>query len=128
MLRTNAIRFASALAIGAATLGGSAALASGTNKANTNIDRSPPWQRDYTDYEFKHPMKTTCKDFIEADTVYQPFIVSYLEGVAHQKYKKEVVVDEGYMPISVPSVVEACKTQPDKTVWDLVKTTVEAEK
>lgn len=79
-----------------------------------------PWQEGQERYDFKHPLRVTCTDFIETAEVYRPFVVAWLSGYSHH-LKGADVVEEGYVPVSVPFVLEECRAHPDRSVSDVVE-------
>ena len=84
--------------------------------------RNMAWENDHENYEFKHPMAVTCSDFIATEQVYQSYVTAWVTGQVHGVDTIEVVDD--YEPVSVPEVVEQCKSAPDKNVSDVVRTMV----
>ena len=78
------------------------------------------WRESVPTYEFKHPLKVTCEEFLDTDAVYRPFVVAWLSG------RTIGVLDIGdpdeFVPVSVPQVVTLCTEEPDTLVWELVRT------
>ena len=88
--------------------------------AEQGAEHGQPWQEGHQRYEFKHPLRVTCTEFIETTEVYRPFIVAWLSGFAHH-LKGTEVIEEGYAPISIPVVVEECRTHPGRHVSEVVE-------
>ena len=109
----------------AAILGaaGLVAAAPATVMAEQTTDQARPWQEGHERYEFIHPLRVTCTEFVETTDVYRPFVVAWLSGYAHHQKGTEVI-EEGYVPVSVPVVVEQCRAHPDMRVSEVVETSM----
>lgn len=79
---------------------------------------SGPWTIGHETYDAPAPMAFTCREFVTADEVYQPYVVAWLSGHQH----KELAVGEAFVPVSVPVVVDQCKAHPDRNVSEIVST------
>lgn len=83
-------------------------------------DEPTEWREAQPVYEFKHPLKVTCEEFLDTDAIYRPYVVAWLSG------NNVGVLDIGdvdeFVPVSVPQMVRLCKEQPDEMVWELVRT------
>lgn len=98
------------------------ALASGVafaQSTNGSDEENSIWRESHPVYEFKHPLKVNCREFLDTEAVYRPFVIAWLSG------RMVGVLDIGdpdaFVPVSVPQIVELCSEEPDEMVWELVR-------
>lgn len=105
----------STLVAGAVAFGAASAFAA--DKPASGEVNHRPWMKTHPAYEAKAPMDFTCKEFVDIDEVYQPYVVAWLSGHHHKKAE----ATEVFVPVSVPMVIEECKTHPAKAVSEVVE-------
>ncbi len=77
------------------------------------------WREVQPAYEFKHPMKVTCQEFLDTDAIYRPYVVAWLSG--RMIGVVDVADPDEFVPVSVPQMVELCTEEPDEMVYELVR-------
>lgn len=83
-------------------------------------DEGTVWREAQPTYEFKHPMRVTCEEFLDADAIYRPYVVAWLSGRTIGVL--DIENPDEFVPVSVPQIVTLCKEEPDEMVWELVRT------
>jgi len=64
-----------------------------------------------------HKAGMTCEEFLSLDTVTQPKIVYWVEGVKHKGKWHDAVIDTVSTDQVIPIVVEKCKAAPKASFW-----------
>ena len=59
----------------------------------------------------------TCQEFLSLDTVQQPKVVYWIEGLKHKGKWHDAVVDTVSTDKVVPMVIEECKAKPQASFW-----------
>lgn len=85
----------------------------------TIISEDYIWRDEAPVYEFKHPMKVTCEEFLDTEQIYRPYVVAWLSG--RMIGVTDIANPDEFVPVSVPQVVNLCKEEPDTMVWELVQ-------
>lgn len=59
----------------------------------------------------------TCQEFLSLDTVQQPKVVYWVEGLKDKGKWRDAVVDTVATDQVVPMVIEQCKAKPQASFW-----------
>lgn len=121
MMNKNLIALSGAalIALGASSSWAESETVSSELEPGTVISEEYIWRLDTPEYEFKHPMKVTCEDFLDTDQVYRPYVVAWLNG--RSVGVTDISDPDEFVPVSVPQMVRLCKEEPDTLVWELIQ-------